>query len=85
MINGIYHFSGDSSCSWFEFAKEILDQKNKDVQKTNITLKEIMTEEYDALAERPKFSVLDNGKLKKKFDILSSNWRLGIISALEKL
>lgn len=45
----------------------------------------ITTEEYPTLAERPKFSVLDNKKIQENFDIFSSDWKVGVESALKKV
>lgn len=55
---GIYHLSNDGSCSWYEFAKEIL--KEKDVEVAPVT-----SEEYPQKANRPKHSVMDLSKAKK--------------------
>ena len=83
-IDGVYHFCGDFACSWSEFAKEIFNQMNKHDQVPIPIIKGIPSIEYPTLAKRPKFSVLDNRKLKEKFDILPSDWKVGVKSALEK-
>ena len=49
------------------------------------TIKAVTTEEYPTLAERPKFSVLDNKKIQEKFDIFPSDWKVGVESALKRL
>ena len=49
---GIYHLSNDNSCSWYEFACEIL--KDFDVE-----VKPLTSEEYPQKAYRPKHSVMD--------------------------
>ena len=54
---GIYHLSNDNSCSWYEFACEIL--KDFDVE-----VKPVMSEEYPQKAYRPKHSVMDLSKAK---------------------
>lgn len=54
---GIYHLSNDDSCSWFEFAKEIL--KDKEVMVLPVT-----SEEYPQKAYRPKHSIMDLSKAK---------------------
>ena len=53
---GIYHITNSNTCSWHEFAEEIL--KNSDC-----ILVPCSTGEYPLLAKRPKFSVLNNTKL----------------------
>ena len=54
---GIYHLSNDNSCSWYEFACEIL--KDFDVE-----VKPLTSEEYPQKAYRPKHSVMDLSKAK---------------------
>jgi dTDP-4-dehydrorhamnose reductase len=54
---GIYHLSNDNSCSWYEFATEIL--KDFDVE-----VKPVTSEEYPQKAYRPKHSVMDLSKAK---------------------
>lgn len=55
---GIYHLSNEGSCSWYEFAKEIL--KENDVEVAPVT-----SEEYPQKATRPKHSVMDLKKVKQ--------------------
>jgi len=62
---GIYHITNSGTCSWFEFAKEILAQ-----EKSKCTLIPISLNEYITPAKRPKYSVL----LNHKFDELRS-WK----------
>lgn len=72
---GIYHFSNEGACSWYEFAKEIFKQKQ-----VQITLNAITTAEFPTPAKRPAYSVLDKTKLKETFGIQISDWK----SSLEK-
>ncbi len=48
---GVYQLSNEGSCSWYEFASEIL--KNKDVEVAPVT-----SEEYPQKAYRPRHSVM---------------------------
>lgn len=50
---GIYHFSGDKVCSWFDFAVSIFAEN-----KINIKVNPILTSEYPTKARRPRYSVL---------------------------
>lgn len=54
---GIYHLSNDNACSWYEFAKEIL--KDKDVKVSPVT-----SEQFPQKATRPQYSVMDLSKAK---------------------
>lgn len=55
---GIYHLSNDDSCSWHEFASEIL----KD---TAVEVAPVTSEEYPQKAYRPRLSVMDLSKAKE--------------------
>lgn len=54
---GIYHISNSGSCSWYEFAREILR-----VTSYELRVKSISSEELDRPAKRPGFSVLNNSR-----------------------
>lgn len=83
--SGIYHFSGNKSCSWFEFAKLIFYFANINNIKSPNSLRKINTDEYQALAERPAFSVLDCTKIQDDFGIALSNCEDGIIKSINRL
>lgn len=53
---GIYHITNSDSCSWYEFATEILEQADLG----NVVVKPIKSDELNRPAPRPSFSVLDN-------------------------
>jgi len=66
---GIYNFSNEGQCSWYDFAKKIFEINNK-----NIELKPIPTSSFPTPAKRPKFSVLDKTKIKSTFGIQIKSW-----------
>lgn len=51
---GIYHITNEGQCTWFDFAKEILEAAGK----TGITVEPISSNELNRPAPRPHFSVL---------------------------
>lgn len=57
---GIYHISNSGSCSWYEFAQEIIRMSDIRYQMSDIKLLPIPSQELNRPAKRPKFSVLDN-------------------------
>jgi len=81
---GIYHYSGDKPCSWYDFAEKIFDEARNYGWSTP-TLKSIVTAEYPTPAQRPGYSVLNSRKAIKVFGVLQSDWRSGISSVLRKL
>lgn len=54
---GVYHLSNDDSCSWYDFAKEIL----KD---TEVAVIPVDSTEFPQKATRPKYSVMNLDKTK---------------------
>ncbi|MDB1553422.1 dTDP-4-dehydrorhamnose reductase [Latilactobacillus sakei] len=54
---GLYQLSNDNSCTWYEFASEIL--KDKDVEVSPVT-----SDEYPQKAFRPRHSIMDLTKIK---------------------
>ena len=69
----IYNYSDGGSCSWYEFACEI---KKKIGFKSQID--PISTLEFNQLAKRPNYSVLDKSKIKSKLDIKILNWKVSL-------
>ena len=77
---GIYNFSNEGQCSWYDFAKEIFSQSN-----ITIDLKSIPTTAYPTPAKRPAYSVLDKSKLKETFNIEIKDWQTSLNSCLNQL
>jgi len=67
---GIYNFSNEGKCSWYDFAKEIFEINN-----VNINLSPIPTTSFPTPAKRPAFSVLDKTKIKKVFQVEIKDWK----------
>jgi len=75
---GTYHGTCEGSCSWNEFAKKIFEIKG-----INIKVNPITTEELGRLANRPKYSVLDNFMLKLLDINVFRNWEDAIAEYLK--
>ena len=69
---GIYHLVPDGSCSWYEFAQEIIRQTNPQFNLEG--LYPIQTHELPTNTKRPKSSVLNNAKIKHIFNLRLQNW-----------
>lgn len=69
-VFGIYNFSNEGQCSWYDFAAAIFHQKE-----ILMDLKPIPTSEYPTLAQRPAYSVLDKSKIKNVFSIEILDWK----------
>lgn len=75
--NGIYHYSNEGVCSWFDFAKAIVD-----IAKIDCVITACSTNEYPTLAARPHYSVLNKSKIKHTFGIKVPYWRDSLISCI---
>jgi len=86
ITNEIFHYSGKTFCSWYEFAKIIIEiAKEENMLKKAPTLKSILTIEYPTLAKRPLNSSLSSEKMCAQFNIKPSDWKKGIKGALRSL
>ena len=67
---GIYNFSNEGQCSWYDFAVEIFKQ-----YQLSVNVNPIPSSAYPTPAKRPAYSVLDKSKIKTVFGITISNWQ----------
>lgn len=77
---GVYNFSNEGVCSWYDFAAAIFHQKG-----IQIDLKPIPTDSYPTPAKRPAYSVLDKTKIKKVFGVEIKNWKESLTISLNHL
>lgn len=75
---GIYNFSNEGQCSWYEFAEEIFLQ-----QEIAIDLQAIPTKSYPTPAKRPAYSVLDKSKIKATFGVNIKDWKTSLKDCLK--
>lgn len=77
---GIYNFSNEGACSWYDFAAAIFHQKG-----ITIDLQPIPTSAYPTPAKRPSYSVLDKSKIKNTFNLKINDWKTSLNSCLNQL
>ena len=68
---GIYHFSDEGVCSWYDFAVEIAAAAGN----TSCRINPCHSSEFPSPVTRPPYSVLDKTKIKNTFDIDIPHWR----------
>jgi dTDP-4-dehydrorhamnose reductase len=78
---GIYHFSNEGVCSWYDVAYEIIHYTNN----KNCSIKPIETHEYPTPAKRPAYSVLNKQKIRNTFGIKIPHWRDSLQKCLNNL
>ncbi len=68
--SGIYHYSNEGVCSWYDFTKMIAEYADN----TDCDIQPCHSEEFPSPVKRPSFSVLDKTKVKKTFGITVPYW-----------
>lgn len=77
---GIYHFTNEGVCSWYDFTVEILRQAGVPCRVTPI-----LSAEYQYKTPRPHYSVLDKAKVKTTFGITIPYWTDSLQACLKRL
>ena len=67
---GLYHYSNEGVCSWYDFAKEIARQSGH----SDCDIQPCHSNEYPSPVVRPSYSVLDKTKFKQTFGIRIPYW-----------
>ena len=78
---GIYHFSNEGVCSWYDFAVEIANIAGH----TNCCINPCYSSEFPSPVTRPPYSVLDKTKIKRTFDIDIPHWRESMEYCVKRL
>lgn len=67
---GIYHYSNEGVCSWFDFTKMIAEYAGN----INCDIQPCHSDEFPSAVKRPAYSVLDKTKFKQTFDMEVPYW-----------
>ena len=78
---GIYHFTNEGVCSWYDFTLAIHEL----VGIRTCRVRPILSEEYQYRTPRPHYSVLDKSKFKKTFGVAIPHWMDGLKRCVERL
>lgn len=81
IVPGIYHFSNEGVCSWYDFTQMIHHLAGIE----NCKLRPLHTEEYPTKAKRPHYSVLDKTKIKNVYGIEIPYWVDSLKECIDKL
>lgn len=69
-VEGIYHYSNEGVCSWYDFTKMIAEYSGH----TDCNIQPCHSDEFPSPVKRPAFSVLDKTKIKQTFGIIVPYW-----------
>lgn len=78
---GIYHFTNEGVCSWYDFTLAIHQAAGIKTCK----VLPILSEEYQYKTPRPHYSVLDKSKFKKTFGVEIPHWEASLKRCVERL
>jgi len=78
---GIYNYSGEGVCSWFDFAKRIAELAGN----SRCVISPCHSSEYPSKVKRPAYSVLDKTKFKETFGLPVPYWADSLRKCIEKL
>ena len=78
---GVYHFTDEGVCSWYDFAVEIAAAAGHDTCR----IIPCHTSEYPTKATRPAYSVLDKTRFKETFQMDIPHWREALIYCMKRL
>lgn len=77
---GIYHFTNEGVCSWYDFTKMIHQMAGIQCE-----VSPILSQDYPTPTRRPHYSVLDKAKIKSTFNLTIPHWTDGLARCLQKL
>ena len=78
---GVYHFSNEGVCSWYDFTIKIHEIAGITTCKVN----PIETKDYPTKAARPHYSVLNKSKIKQTFNITIPHWETSLKNCIKEL
>ena len=78
--SGVYHFTDEGVCSWYDFATEIMTMAG-----LQCNVRPIPSSAYPTRATRPHYSVLDKSKIKQVFGVEIPHWRKSLKACLKEL
>jgi dTDP-4-dehydrorhamnose reductase len=77
---GIYHYSNEGVCSWYDFATEIVREA-----RLECIINPILSKDYPTAAQRPFYSVLDKSKIKENYSLSIPHWRSSLKNCINLL
>ena len=79
--NGVYHFSNEGVCSWFDFTKMIAEYSGQ----TECDVQPCHSNEFPSPVTRPSYSVLDKTKIKEVFGVKVPYWTDSLKTCIKNL
>ncbi|WP_313383381.1 dTDP-4-dehydrorhamnose reductase [Chishuiella sp.] len=77
-VYGIFNYSNEGECSWFDFANKIKEYSN-----SSIEINSVPSSAFPTKAKRPAYSLLDKTKIKETYHIDIPEWEVSLKKELE--
>lgn len=77
---GIYNYSDEGACTWFDFAVEIMKEAGLECK-----VRPVLSSEFIQAAKRPSYSVMSKAKIRENYNIEIPHWRQSLKKCMEKL
>ncbi len=77
---GIYNYSNEGTCTWYDFAVEIIKESG-----LKCLINPVLTKEYPLPAPRPVYSVMDKSKIKENYGLVIPHWRTSLEKCMKLL
>ena len=79
--DGVYHYSNEGVCSWFDFTKMIAEYAGN----TGCDIRPCHSDEFPSKVKRPAYSVLDKTKIKNTFGLTVPYWTDSLKKCIKNL
>lgn len=80
-VTGIYHYSNEGVCSWYDFTKMIQEYSGQ----TACDVQPCHSNEFPSPVTRPSYSVLDKTKIKETFGVKVPYWTSSLKKCIDNL
>jgi dTDP-4-dehydrorhamnose reductase len=79
-VPGIFNYSGEGVCSWFDLATEIAAAAG-----SSCSVVPVRSSAYPSRVQRPAYSVLDKGKIREHYNLDIPHWRTSLNNCISKI
>ena len=80
-VVGIFHYSNEGVCSWYDFTKMIAEYAGN----TECDIQPCHSDEFPSVVTRPSYSVLDKTKIKNTYNISIPYWTESLRKCISNL
>lgn len=75
--SGVYNYSNEGVCSWFDFATEIVKAAG-----FKCVVSPVLSRDFFQAAKRPSYSVMDKSKIRENYDLKIPHWRDSLLKCM---